>query len=52
LNISGGLIEPIYVKDFPSESIEEYEVNPCLIDILHKQMFAGDDPDEDPYDSA
>jgi hypothetical protein len=37
------------VNEFPSESTEEYEINPCLIVILHKKRFAGDDLDEDPY---
>ena len=44
-----GRFNRAYVKEFPSESTEEYEVNPHLIAILHKKRFAGDDLDEDPY---
>ena len=44
-----GRFNRAYMKEFLSESTKEYKVNPRLIAILHKQRFAGDDLDEDPY---
>jgi hypothetical protein len=38
-----------YMKECSSERTEEYEVNPRLIAMLHKQRFTADGPDEDPY---
>ena len=37
------------VKEFPSGSELEYEVNPHFIAIINEKTFAGDHADEDPY---
>ena len=38
-----------FVKEFPNGSDVEYAIHPRFIAIMKEKSFAGDNPDEDPY---